>query len=600
MALLSAQNLYLRFGGPPLLDGVSFDIEPGDRVCLMGRNGEGKSTILKILSGEMEAGGGEIIKRTGLKIARLIQEIPAELPGTVREVVLGHGTALGEAAHHDALDWNAEAVLGKTGLDPEATYASLSGGQKRRALFARAIAHDPDLLLLDEPTNHLDIPGIQWLEDIISRLPCAVLFISHDRAFVRRLATRILELDRGQVRSWDFPYDKYVELRDARLEEEEKANRLFDKRLAEEEAWIRRGIKARRTRNEGRVRALKRMREERRERRERQGNVQMQITEAEKSGRLVARASSLTYDWPGQSIVKDFSTEIMRGDRIGIVGGNGSGKTTLLRLLLGELQPHSGSVRLGTNLQIAYFDQMRSQLREEQTLLDNIGNGQEWVMLGTNKRHVLSYLQDFLFSADRARGPISALSGGERNRLLLARLFCQPSNVLVLDEPTNDLDMETLDLLQELLAEYAGTVLVVSHDRSFLDEVATSVIALEDGNAREYVGGYSDWERQSSARKTAAKTAENARPVARPTATTNDTNTVKPQKRKLSYKEQRELEELPARIEKLEGSIAKLQEELANPSVYTNAPRLLELQGKLAQQEEELFGAYTRWEELEA
>ncbi len=594
MALLSAQNLYLRFGGPPLLDNVGFDIEPGDRVCLMGRNGEGKSTLLKIIAGEMEAGSGEIIKRSGLKIARLVQEIPVDWPGTVREIVLGHA---GDATQ---LDWSAEAVLGKTGLDPDATFNQLSGGQKRKALFARAIAHDPDLLLLDEPTNHLDIPGIQWLEEMIARLSCAVLFISHDRAFVRRIATRILELDRGTVRTWNFGYDRFVELRDARLEDEEKANKLFDKRLAEEEAWIRRGIKARRTRNEGRVRALKRMREERNERRERQGNVQMQILEAEKSGRLVARATGLTYNWPGKSVVRDFSCEIMRGDRIGIVGGNGSGKTTLLRLLLGELEPQEGQVRLGTNLQVAYFDQMRSQLREDQTLLDNIGNGQEWVTLGNQKRHVLSYLQDFLFSADRARGPISALSGGERNRLLLARLFCQPSNVLVLDEPTNDLDMETLDLLQELLSEYAGTVLVVSHDRAFLDEVATSVIALEEDNACEYVGGYSDWERQSTARKMAAKAADVAKTTkANPTATSSDTDaSAKPAKRKLSYKEQRELDELPARIEKLEGEISSLQTQLADPGVYSNATRLVELQKQLGAQEEALFNAYARWEEL--
>lgn len=596
MALLSAQNLFLRFGGPPLLDGVSFDIEDNDRVCLMGRNGEGKSTLLKIIAGEMEAGSGEIIKRTGLKVARLIQEIPADLPGTVRSLVLGLSAESDLFDPHAETNWNAEAILGKTGLDPEALYNNLSGGQKRRVLFARAIAQEPDVLLLDEPTNHLDIPGIEWLEEIIARLPCAVLFISHDRAFVRKLAQRILEIDRGQVRSWDFGYDKFVELRDARLEDEEKANKLFDKRLAEEEAWIRRGIKARRTRNEGRVRALKRMREERNQRRERVGNVQMAITEGEKSGRLVVRATGLSYAWPGKTVVSDFNLEIMRGDRIGVVGGNGSGKTTLLRLLLGTLQPQQGEVYLGTNLQVAYFDQMRSQLREDQTLLDNIGNGQEWVMIDGNKRHVLSYLQDFLFSADRARGPISALSGGERNRLLLARLFCQPSNVLVLDEPTNDLDMETLDLLQDLLSEYAGTVLVVSHDRAFLDEVATSVIALEEGNAREYVGGYSDWLRQSAARKAQQKASEPQKALSKTPMTPN---VATPAKKKLSYKEQRELEELPATIEALEKHIAQLQEQLADPAVFTNAPRLVELQKELSGQEDALMKAYERWEQLE-
>ena len=596
MALLSAQNLFLRFGGPPLLDGVSFDIEDNDRVCLMGRNGEGKSTLLKIIAGEMEAGSGEIIKRTGLKVARLIQEIPADLPGTVRSLVLGLSADSDYFDPHAETNWNAEAILGKTGLDPEALYNNLSGGQKRRVLFARAIAQEPDVLLLDEPTNHLDIPGIEWLEEIIARLPCAVLFISHDRAFVRKLAQRILEIDRGQVRSWDFGYDKFVELRDARLEDEEKANKLFDKRLAEEEAWIRRGIKARRTRNEGRVRALKRMREERSQRRERVGNVQMAISEGEKSGRLVVRATGLSYAWPSKTVVNDFNLEIMRGDRIGVVGGNGSGKTTLLRLLLGTLAPQKGEVYLGTNLQVAYFDQMRSQLREDQTLLDNIGNGQEWVMIEGNKRHVLSYLQDFLFSADRARGPISALSGGERNRLLLARLFCQPSNVLVLDEPTNDLDMETLDLLQDLLSEYAGTVLVVSHDRAFLDEVATSVIALEDENAREYVGGYSDWLRQSAARKAQQKAAEPQKAASKTPAVQS---IAIPVKKKLSYKEQRELDELPARIESLEKHIAQLQEQLADPAVFTNAIRLVELQKDLSAHEEALLQAYERWEQLE-
>ncbi|MDR1760740.1 MAG: ATP-binding cassette domain-containing protein [Fibrobacter sp.] len=581
MALISVRNLYLRYGGDPLFDGASFEIREKDRVCLMGRNGEGKSTLLKILSGEIEATEGTIISQSGLKVARLIQEVPADIPGTVREIILNHQGG-------ESLDWSAESILGKTGINPDLLYRNLSGGQKRRVLFARALAAGPDLLLLDEPTNHLDIPAIRWLEEIIARLPCAVLFVSHDRAFVRRTANRILELDRGTVRSWDASYDRFVELREAFLENEERSRKLFDKRLAEEEAWIRRGIKARRTRNEGRVRALKKMREERRARRSVQGNVQMQITEAERSGRLVVRAENLTFAWGAPPVVKNFSMEIQRGDRIGIIGENGSGKTTLLRLLLGDLAPDSGTVKLGTNLQIAYFDQMRAGLNESETLVENIGDGQEYVMLGEHKRHVLGYLQDFLFSADRARGPISALSGGEKNRLMLARLFSKPSNVLVLDEPTNDLDMETLDLLQDLIAEYKGTVLIVSHDRDFIDEVSTSVIALENGNVREYIGGYSDFEKQSAAaRSTASKPAvKTETPIA-------------PARKKRSYNEQREFDALPAKIETLEAEIAKIQETLADPQIYTNAPALVELQKNLDARETELLEAYARWETLD-
>ena len=480
MPILSAQNLLLRIGAnAPLLDNVSFDIEAGDRICLVGRNGEGKSTLLKVLSGEMETQSGEIVKKSGLRVSRMIQEIPAHIEGTVRDVVMS-GVAVGgahdgESAHNS----HAEAILGKTGIAGDALYDSLSGGQKRRVLFARAVAQDPDLLLLDEPTNHLDIPAIQWLEGIVTRLECAVMFVSHDRTFVRRVASRIFELDRGRVRGWDFPYDKFVQFRDQALAEEDKANALFDKRLAEEEVWIRKGIQARRTRNEGRVRALIKMREERAARRTRTGTVNMQITEAERSGRLVARLTDVSYAYDGAPLISHLSTEVSRGDRIGIVGPNGSGKTTLLRLILGELKPDEGDVRLGTNLQIAYFDQMRTRLREDKSLVENIGDGQAYITLNGVKRHVLSYLQDFLFSADRARGPISALSGGERNRLLLACLFSHPSNVLVLDEPTNDLDMETLDLLAELLADYKGTVLTVSHDRAFLDSFATSILAIE-------------------------------------------------------------------------------------------------------------------------
>ena len=615
MPILSAQNILLRFGGPPLLDNVSFDIEAGDRICLVGRNGEGKSTLLKVLTGEMDTNSGEIVKKSGLKVARMIQEIPAHLDGTVRDIVMGRvsvvsgGSVISKKILDDgAHNATAEAILGKTGIDADAPYDSLSGGQKRRVLFARAVAEDPDLLLLDEPTNHLDIPAIQWLEGIVTRLSCAVMFVSHDRAFVRRTATRIFELDRGRVRSWDFPYDKFVQFRDQALAEEEKANALFDKKLAEEEVWIRKGIQARRTRNEGRVRALIKMREERAARRSRTGNVNMQITEADRSGRLVARLKNVSYSYDGSPLINDLSTEISRGDRIGIVGPNGSGKTTLLRLILGELQPESGEVRLGSNLHIAYFDQMRTRLREDKSLVENIGDGQAYITLNGVKRHVLSYLQDFLFSADRARGPISALSGGERNRLLLACLFSHPSNVLVLDEPTNDLDMETLDLLAELLADYNGTVLTVSHDRAFLDSVATGILAIEeDGHVFEAVGGYSDYEANKKIRdKEAANAArvaaeKEAEKQARSNAGAGvaAASPAPAKKKKRSYNEEREYAALPEKIEKLEKEIADFQLELSKPEVYTNAPLIVELQKKISDAEAALEQAYERFEVLD-
>lgn len=629
MPILSAQNILLRLGGSaPLLDGVSFDIEAGDRICLVGRNGEGKSTLLKVLTGEMEYNSGDVVKKTGLRVSRMIQEIPAHIDGTVRDIVMGRVAAgssagrtgaldgSGEDGHHDAA---AEAILGKTGIDADAQYDSLSGGQKRRVLFARAVAEDPDLLLLDEPTNHLDIPAIQWLEGIVTRLNCAVMFVSHDRAFVRRTATRIFELDRGRVRSWDFPYDKFVQFRDQALAEEEKANALFDKRLAEEEVWIRKGIQARRTRNEGRVRALIKMRQERAERRTRTGNVSMQITEAERSGRMVARLKNVSYAYADETtggvpmpLINDFSTEVSRGDRIGIVGPNGSGKTTLLKLILGELQPDAGEIKLGSNLEIAYFDQMRTRLREDKSLLENIGDGQAYVTLNGVKRHVLSYLQDFLFSADRARGPISALSGGERNRLLLACLFSHPSNVLVLDEPTNDLDMETLDLLAELLAEYKGTVLTVSHDRAFLDSVATGILAIEEnGNIFEAVGGYSDYEANKkmrdkeaaaaakiAAEKDAARAVSNSGSAS--SASSSGSVSDQQKKKKRSYNEEREYNALPEKIEKLESEIATRQEELCKPEVCTNAARIVELQKEISDREAELEKAYERFEELDS
>lgn len=586
MALISVQNICLRFGGPPLLDSVSFDIEEGECVCLVGRNGEGKSTLLKILSGEMQADSGEIIRKNGLHVARLIQEIPAHIKGTVREIVLGENKERNSFG---------ESILGKTGIDSEAFYDDLSGGQKRRVLFAKALASEPDLLLLDEPTNHLDIASIQWLEGILSRLSCAVLFISHDRAFVKKLSKRILELDRGKVKSWNFPYDKFVEYRDAALAEEETSNKLFDKRLAEEEIWIRKGIQARRTRNEGRVRALLKMREERANRRNRTGSVNMQITEAERSGKLVVRAENVSFCYEGSEIIKDFSVEISRGDRVGIVGENGCGKTTLLKILLGELSPDKGLVRLGTNLQIAYFDQMRTRLREDKSLIENIGDGQEYVVLNGEKRHVLSYLQDFLFTAERARGPISALSGGEKNRLLLACLFSHPSNVLVLDEPTNDLDMETLDLLANLLAEYKGTVITVSHDRAFLDSFATIILGFEGlGNIHENVGGYTEY---AEIRKIREKQEGKSGSILKEKELEQKKEKVKT---KRSYKEEREYEALPEKIENLEQEITLLEQELTKEEIYTDHVKLTKIQREIAEKEKELTEFYERFEELDA
>ncbi len=592
MALLSAQNLTLRFGTQLLLDSVSFDINENERVCLVGRNGEGKSTLLKILSGEYEANSGEIVKKSNLRIARLIQEIPAHLEGNVRDIIVGHSNERLSAA---------ENILGKTGIQPNLLYDNLSGGQKRRVLFAKTLAQEPDLLLLDEPTNHLDIPSILWLESIVSKLSCSVLFISHDRAFVKRLATRILELDRGKIRSWNFPYDQFIQFRDAALQEEEKANKLFDKRLAEEEIWIRKGIQARRTRNEGRVRALIAMRKERAARLSRAGNVNMQITEAERSGKRVARAQNISYSYCDKPIIQNFSFEITRGDRIGIVGENGCGKTTLLRLLLGELSPDTGTVQLGTNLQIAYFDQMRTALREDRSLIENIGDGQEYVTINNKKRHVLSYLQDFLFSADRARGPISALSGGERNRLLLACLFSRPSNVLVLDEPTNDLDTETLDLLAELLSEYKGTAIIVSHDRDFLDNVATEILGFEGvGNIHENIGAYTEYAAQKKQREKESFNKATISNGKNSKIETDKNNSVKSGKTKRSYKEEREYESLPTIIEKLETEIAELEQALTNPEIYTNHVKLIEIQNARAEKETKLEQAYTRYEELDS
>jgi len=625
VALISIRNVSVAFGGPPLLDGVSLQLEAGERLCLMGRNGSGKSTLLKLISGDITPDGGEISRQQGLRVALVSQEVPLGLSGTVFDVVAG---GMGNAAEllaeyhqvghrlategseallqrlaalqkalEDQGGWSlhqeVERVLSRLALDPDVEFATLSGGTKRRALLARALVAAPDILLLDEPTNHLDIDTIVWLEEFLLKQVKTVLFVTHDRAFARRLANRVAELDRGRLYAFNCGYDPFVERREELLAAEITRQALFDKKLAEEEVWVRQGIKARRTRNEGRVRALKKMREERRERRERVGKVRMQLQEAERSGRLVVEAEGATFGYDGRPIIRDLSTAIVRGDRVGIIGPNGSGKTTLLRLLLGGLAPQQGEVRLGSRLEVLYFDQLREQLDLEKTVQENVGEGNDTVTVGGKQRHIIGYLQDFLFSPERARTPVSILSGGERNRLLLAKLFTRPSNVLVMDEPTNDLDAETLDLLEELLMEYSGTLLLVSHDREFLNNVVTSTLVLSgDGEVREYVGGYDDWLRQAAAdapaAPPAAKVAE-AKP--RPKAE-------KP--RKLSFKEERELEGLPELIGALEGEQEELHRTLSDPEFYRTAgAEVSRINARLAELETELAEAYRRWEELE-
>jgi ABC transport system ATP-binding/permease protein len=619
------RNISIAFGGPPLLDGINLQLEAGDRLCLMGRNGTGKSTLLKLINGDLPVDGGEIVRQQGLKVALVSQEVPQGLDGTVFDVVAG---GMGEAtallaeyhlvSHQLATDSDAgllmrlerlqreleaaggwhlhqevERLLSRLSLDPEAAFATLSGGTKRRVLLARALASSPDILLLDEPTNHLDIDTIIWLEEFLLKEMKTFLFITHDRAFARRLANRVAELDRGRLYAFACGYDDFVTRREELLAAEITRQALFDKKLAQEEAWVRQGIKARRTRNEGRVRALKKLREERRQRRERLGSVRLQIQEAERSGVLVAEVENATFAYDGRPVIAGLSTSIMRGDRVGIIGPNGSGKTTLLRLLLGDLVPQEGEVRLGSRREVLYFDQLREQLDLEKSVQENVGEGNDTVTVGGKSRHVIGYLQDFLFTPERARTPVHILSGGERNRLLLAKLFTRPSNILVMDEPTNDLDAETLDLLEELLMEYGGTLLLVSHDREFLNNVVTSTLVLSgDGAVREFVGGYDDWLRQAAAAAPAApvpvKTAE-ARPRRQPE-----------RPRKLTFKEERELEALPERIAAIEGEQGKIHRTLADPEFYRSAgSEVARLNARLEQLESELETAFCRWEELE-
>jgi ATP-binding cassette subfamily F protein uup len=624
MPLITLTNVDFSVGGPLLLEHVDLAIEPGERIALIGRNGAGKSTLLKLLAGEIKPDDGEIRLEGGRRIARLEQEVPHGAEGDVFDVVAAGLGELGaqlaeyhhlshaehvdmdalskvqakiEAGHGWSLEQRVTEVLERLGLDGDVAFARLSGGMKRRVLLARALVSAPDLLLLDEPTNHLDIAAIDWLEGFLKGWSGALVFVTHDRRFLRALATRIVEIDRGQVTSWPGDWANYQRRREERLNAEAQENARFDKLLAQEEVWIRQGIKARRTRDEGRVRRLESMRNERSSRRNLGGNVRMDLAQAENSGKKVIETRDLSFAHGEQCLVRDLSTTILRGDRIGLIGPNGSGKTTLLKLLLGELQPQQGEVRSGTQLQVAYFDQYRATLREDWNAMENVAEGRDFVEVGGRRKHVLGYLQDFLFTPDRARAPITRLSGGERNRLLLAKLFAQPSNLLVMDEPTNDLDVETLELLEELLGEYPGTLLLVSHDRDFLDNVVTSTLVMEgNGRVGDYVGGYSDWLRQRPASSIAATAAAVSKPA--PVAVAPVPAAAK---RKLSYKDARELEQMPARIEMLEQRVAAMTAEINEPAFYQRDSAAITAHNvALAAVQAELDAAYARWAELDA
>lgn len=600
MALLNLRNIHLENGDHRLFDGIDLQIDAGERLCLVGRNGTGKSTLMKLLCGEVIPDEGEVLRSPEVKIARLQQDVPHGNDASVFEIV---AQGLSDLHPEDQwqMQWKVDSVLSRLQLEPDRCFEALSGGWKRRALLARALVCEPDLLLLDEPTNHLDIPAIEWLENFLLNFKNTLLFVSHDRAFVQKIATRIIELDRGKLTSWTGTFQQYQERKQAALEAEAQQAALFDKRLADEEAWIRQGIKARRTRNEGRVRRLEAMRNEFKQRRSLQGKVQAQIGQADISGKIVLEATHLSYAWADQLLINDFSTTVLRGDKIGIIGPNGVGKTTLIKLLLKQLQPTSGTVNMGTRLQIAYFDQHRAQFDVEKNLRDNLVSGTDFVEINGQKRHVISYLQDFLFTPLQIQKPVKVLSGGERNRLLLARLFAQPSNLLVLDEPTNDLDTETLELLEELLIDYQGTLLLISHDRSFLNAVVTRSIVFEpssDGQFTigEYAGGYDDWLLQRPALP-AQKTAQKSPKVAEKSPTTAQPIN-KP--KKLSFKDQRELELLPARLEQLEATIAAIHDEMSQPAFYQQSSTLIiAKQNELAAREAEFEQAFARWEALE-
>ncbi|BBF09149.1 TPA: ABC transporter ATP-binding protein [Haemophilus influenzae] len=637
MALISLTNGYLSFSDAPLLDHAELHIEPNERVCLVGRNGAGKSTLLKIIAGDVLMDDGKIQYEKDLVVSRLEQDPPRNAQGNIFDYVaegVEHLTDLLKEYHHISVQleenysdqilsqleqvqaklehadgWRFEnkinEVLLKLGLNPNTKLSALSGGWLRKVALARALVCDPDVLLLDEPTNHLDVEAIEWLENFLLDFQGSLVFISHDRSFIRKMATRIVDLDRGQLQSYLGNYDLYLTTKEENLRVEALQNELFDKRLAQEEVWIRQGIKARRTRNEGRVRALKAMREERRQRRDVMGTAKLQLDTSSRSGKIVFEMEDVSYEIAGKTLLKDFSTTILRGDKIALVGANGCGKTTFIKLLLGEIQPTSGKIRCGTKLEIAYFDQYRADLDPEKTVMDNVADGKQDIEVNGVKRHVLGYLQDFLFPPKRALIPVKALSGGERNRLLLAKLLLKPNNLLILDEPTNDLDVETLELLEEILTDYQGTLLIVSHDRQFIDNTATECYLFEGkGRLNKYVGGFFDAKQQqanfwaSKAVEEQAK-AKKSEPLKEESAVKND-RTSKPKSVKLSYKEQRELEQLPQLLEELETKITVLQAEIADPAFFQQAHDITDAKLKaLADTEAELETAFLRWEELE-
>ncbi|WP_281948441.1 ABC transporter ATP-binding protein [Vibrio parahaemolyticus] len=634
MALLTIHNAQLAFGDHPLLDRAEFALQENERVCLVGRNGAGKSTLMKVLAGDILLDDGKIQITQDVVVSRLEQDPPRNQEGTVYEYVSGGLAEIGEQLkiYHDLLDLVAQDpsekninrlaktqeqldhsnawrfddrvknVLSALKLSPDTLLRDLSGGWQRKAALARALVCDPDVLLLDEPTNHLDVTTIEWLENFLKDFKGSIIFISHDRAFIKSMATRIVDLDRGQLSSFPGDYDNYLLEKEEMLRVEDMQNAEFDKKLAQEEVWIRQGIKARRTRNEGRVRALKKLREERRDRREVQGKVNLNIDDASRSGKIVFEAENVSFAYDGKQIVDNFSFNIMRGDRIALIGPNGCGKSTVLKLLLGQLEAQSGRLHCGTKLEVAYFDQYREILDPEKTVIDNLADGKQEVMVGGRQRHALSYLQDFLFAPKRARTPVKALSGGEKNRLLLARILLKPNNLLILDEPTNDLDIETLELLEEMLANYQGTLLLVSHDREFVDNtVTTSWIFEGNGVIEEFVGGYHDAKQQRdqalAVRFSTEKPAKNEKVVEETPKTTQPKNNSK----KLSYKLQRELEALPAKLEQLESDIETLQEQVNDPEFFAKPVEQTQpVLEQLAALEQELEIAFERWEELEA
>ena len=595
MALIGVCDVCIGFGEPLLLDHVNFHIERGERVCLLGRNGTGKSTLLGLLNGDLAPDEGEIVYQQGVRVSFLPQEVPRDMTGTVLEIVASgldeSQTVLSDSG--SGLN-RVERTISRMDLNPGERFETLSAGLKRRAMLARGLVSEPDVLLLDEPTNHLDIEAIGWTEEFLLRFEGTLLFVTHDRKFLKKLATRTVELDRGRLIDWSCDYETFQKRKQAALATEADHRERFDNKLAREEVWVRQGIKARRTRNEGRVRELEKLREVRRARRELIGSVRMRTQDAANSGKLVIEARGVSYGYGGQKpIIDDFSTVIMRGDKTGIIGPNGSGKTTLLRVLLGDLPPERGVLRHGVNLDTAYFDQLRAQLDENKSVAENVGDGNDTILFNGRPRHIMGYLQDFLFSTERARSPVSTLSGGERNRLMLARLFTKPSNLLVLDEPTNDLDMETLELLEDLLLDYTGTLLLVSHDRTFLNNVVTSTLVLEgEGRVGEYVGGYDDWVRQRGSDSPASP--------GKPPAIPEKQRPKRESRLTISYKEQRELEDLPGVIELLEAERNELYRSMSDPAFYReNGPEIAGAKARLKALEQKLDETYQRWEDLD-